>query len=136
MKAKGDRSKKVGGRRNKGPAAKASSAAAADAAAGSAAAQQAEATATGARHACDVAALLEQHADALLTGFTNRSGQPPVTFMLDEFPQLGPMPAINRIGQEGGYSFIFRKYESGLIYADEAGDITEQVIQRMDAESQ
>lgn len=46
------------------------------------------------------------------------------------------MPAINQIGKEGGYSFIFRKYESGLIYADEAGDITEQVIQRMDAEGQ
>lgn len=46
------------------------------------------------------------------------------------------MPAINQIGKEGGYSFIFRKYESGLIYADEAGDITEQVIQRMDNEGQ
>lgn len=43
------------------------------------------------------------------------------------------MPAINQIGKEGGYSFIFRKYESGLIYADEAGDITELVIQRMDS---
>lgn len=46
------------------------------------------------------------------------------------------MPAINEIGKEGGYSFIFRKYESGLIYADEAGDITELVIQRMDTEAQ
>jgi Skp family chaperone for outer membrane proteins len=46
------------------------------------------------------------------------------------------MPVINRIGKEGGYSFIFRKYESGLIYADESGDITEQVIQRMDSEGQ
>ena len=44
------------------------------------------------------------------------------------------MPAINQIGKEGGYSFIFRKHESGLIYADEAGDITQQVIQRIDAE--
>jgi outer membrane protein len=42
------------------------------------------------------------------------------------------MPAINQIGKEGGYTLIFRKFESGLIYADEAVDITNAVIQRLD----
>lgn len=43
------------------------------------------------------------------------------------------MPVINRIGKEQGYTLIFRKFESGLIYADEAVDITDTVIQRMDS---
>jgi outer membrane protein len=42
------------------------------------------------------------------------------------------MPVINQIGKELGYTLIFRKFESGLIYADEAIDITNQVIQRID----
>jgi outer membrane protein len=42
------------------------------------------------------------------------------------------MPVINQIGKEQGYTLIFRKFESGLIYADEAVDITGQVIQRLD----
>ncbi len=32
-----------------------------------------------------------------------------------------------------GYTLIFRKFESGLIYADEAVDITKLVITRLDA---
>lgn len=43
------------------------------------------------------------------------------------------MPVINQIGEEGGYTMIFRKFESGLLYVDEAVDITAQVIERLDA---
>ena len=43
------------------------------------------------------------------------------------------MPVINQLGKEMGYTLIFRKFESGLIYADEAVDITGAVIQRIDA---
>lgn len=42
------------------------------------------------------------------------------------------MPVINQVGKEQGYTMIFRKFESGLIYADEAVDITGQIIQRLD----
>lgn len=43
------------------------------------------------------------------------------------------MPIINRFGKEQGYSFIFRKFESGLIFADEAFDVTDAIIKRLDA---
>jgi outer membrane protein len=43
------------------------------------------------------------------------------------------MPVINQAGKEMGYTLIFRKFESGLIYADEAVDITSTIIQRLDA---
>jgi outer membrane protein len=39
-------------------------------------------------------------------------------------------PVINKIGAEGGYTLIFNKYRSGLVYASDAVDITEQVIAR------
>ncbi len=42
------------------------------------------------------------------------------------------MPVINQAGKELGYTLIFRKFESGLIYADEAIDITTSIIQRLD----
>ena len=42
------------------------------------------------------------------------------------------MPVINQVGKELGYTMIFRKFESGLIYADEAIDITDSVIKRLD----
>jgi outer membrane protein len=45
------------------------------------------------------------------------------------------MPVINQIGREQGYTMIFRKFESGLIYADDAIDITGSVIQRLDAQA-
>jgi outer membrane protein len=45
------------------------------------------------------------------------------------------MPVINQVGKQLGYTLIFRKFESGLIYADEAIDITDSVIQRLDAGS-
>ncbi|HSS76429.1 MAG TPA: OmpH family outer membrane protein [Thermoanaerobaculia bacterium] len=43
------------------------------------------------------------------------------------------MPVINQVGHELGYTLIFRKFESGLIYADEGVDITASVVQRLDA---
>jgi Skp family chaperone for outer membrane proteins len=43
------------------------------------------------------------------------------------------MPVINQAGKDLGYTLIFRKFESGLIYADEAVDITGVIIQRLDA---
>jgi len=43
------------------------------------------------------------------------------------------MPVINQVGKELGYTLIFRKFESGLIYADDAIDITSVVIQRLDS---
>lgn len=43
------------------------------------------------------------------------------------------MPIINQYGQEQGYDLIFRKFESGLIFADEKADITAEVIKRLDA---
>jgi len=43
------------------------------------------------------------------------------------------MPVINQAGKQLGYTLIFRKFESGLIYADEAIDITDSIIQRLDA---
>jgi outer membrane protein len=45
------------------------------------------------------------------------------------------MPVINQIGREQGYTMIFRKFESGLIYADDAIDITASVVQRLDAQA-
>lgn len=41
-------------------------------------------------------------------------------------------PVIEKVGKEGGYSFIFNKFQSGLLYADDAADITDQIIQRFD----
>lgn len=46
------------------------------------------------------------------------------------------MPVINQVGKDLGYTMIFRKFESGLIYADEAIDITNVVIQRLDTAAQ
>jgi outer membrane protein len=43
------------------------------------------------------------------------------------------MPLINQIGKEQNYTLIFRKFESGLIFADESVDITALVIQRLDS---
>jgi outer membrane protein len=46
------------------------------------------------------------------------------------------MPVINQVGKELGYTMIFRKFESGLIYADDGIDITNAVIQRLDGAAQ
>jgi outer membrane protein len=40
------------------------------------------------------------------------------------------MPVINQVGQERGMTLIFNKFQSGLVYADEAVDITDEVIRR------
>ena len=43
------------------------------------------------------------------------------------------MPVINQWGKESGYTAVFRKFESGLIYADDSIDVTALIIQRLDA---
>ncbi len=40
------------------------------------------------------------------------------------------LPIINQIGIEEGITLIFNKFQSGLVYADEAVDITDDVIRR------
>ena len=40
------------------------------------------------------------------------------------------MPIIDQVGQEQGITLIFNKFQSGLVYADENVDITNDVILR------
>ena len=40
------------------------------------------------------------------------------------------MPIINQLGKEKKLTLIFNKFQSGRVYADEAGDITDEIIQR------
>jgi outer membrane protein len=40
------------------------------------------------------------------------------------------MPIINEIGKDRGFTLIFNKFQSGLVYADDAVDITDDVIRR------
>jgi outer membrane protein len=40
------------------------------------------------------------------------------------------LPIINKIGEEQSLTLIFNKFQSGLVYADEAVDITDEVIRR------
>jgi outer membrane protein len=42
-------------------------------------------------------------------------------------------PVIEKFGQEGGYTFIFNKFQSGLLFAADGADVTDQIIQRFDA---
>jgi outer membrane protein len=42
-------------------------------------------------------------------------------------------PLIEQVGREGGYTLIFNKFQSGLVFAIESSDITDQIIQRFDA---
>jgi outer membrane protein len=54
-----------------------------------------------------------------------------------EQDQMGPleneiMTIINQIGAEQGYTLIFKKFQSGLVFADDAIDLSPQVIQRFD----
>jgi outer membrane protein len=44
-------------------------------------------------------------------------------------------PVIDSIGKEMGLAAIFNKFESGLVYASDAIDITDTVIKRFDAAS-
>jgi outer membrane protein len=43
-------------------------------------------------------------------------------------------PVIEKFGQEGGYAFIFNKFQSGLLFAADGNDVTDQIIQRFDAQ--
>jgi outer membrane protein len=40
------------------------------------------------------------------------------------------MPVITQIGKERGFTLIFNKFQSGLVYADEAVDVTDDVLKR------
>ncbi len=40
---------------------------------------------------------------------------------------------INQVGAEQGYTMIFKKFQSGLVFADPSVDMTQLVIQRYDA---
>lgn len=42
-------------------------------------------------------------------------------------------PIINTLGKEGGYTLIFNKFQSGLVYAEDTVDITNEVIKRLDS---
>lgn len=42
-------------------------------------------------------------------------------------------PVIEQVGRESGFAFIFNKYQSGLVYAADGTDVTDQIIQRFDA---
>jgi outer membrane protein len=37
-------------------------------------------------------------------------------------------PVINTVGKERGFTLVFNKFQSGLVYADEAVDITDEVL--------
>lgn len=37
-------------------------------------------------------------------------------------------PVINQVGKEKGYTLIFNKFQSGLVYADDAIDVTDDVL--------
>jgi outer membrane protein len=39
-------------------------------------------------------------------------------------------PIITQLGKERGYTLIFNKFQSGLVFADDAADITEDVLKR------
>lgn len=43
------------------------------------------------------------------------------------------MPIINQVGVEGDYTLIFNKYESGLVFAQDSVDITDEILRRFDA---
>lgn len=43
------------------------------------------------------------------------------------------MPIIQQVAKEKGYSFIFKKFESGLVYTDGSDDITADVIAKLNA---
>ncbi len=44
------------------------------------------------------------------------------------------MPIIAQVGEELGYTMIFNKFQSGLVYADDSLDITGEVIKRFDSQ--
>lgn len=40
------------------------------------------------------------------------------------------LPVINEVGEEQGYELIFNKFQSGLVYAADTVDVTDEVIRR------
>lgn len=42
-------------------------------------------------------------------------------------------PIIAEVGKAGGYTVILRKFESGLVYADDSIDVTDAIIQKLNA---
>ncbi len=40
------------------------------------------------------------------------------------------LPIINAVGKELGYTLIFNKFQSGLVFADDGVDLTDMVIER------
>ncbi len=40
------------------------------------------------------------------------------------------LPIINQVGGEQGFTMIFNKFQSGLVYASDSVDITDEVIRR------
>jgi outer membrane protein len=40
------------------------------------------------------------------------------------------IPVIDAVGAERGFTLIFNKFQSGLVYADDSVDITDEVIRR------
>lgn len=40
------------------------------------------------------------------------------------------MPVIAQVGREKGYTMIFNKFQSGLVFADDAADVTDEVLRR------
>ena len=40
---------------------------------------------------------------------------------------------INQVGQEQGYTLIFKKFQSGLVFADESTDLSKAVVERFDS---
>ena len=43
------------------------------------------------------------------------------------------LPIIQQVGREGNYTLIFNKFQSGLLFAQDAVDITNTILQRFDA---
>ena len=46
------------------------------------------------------------------------------------------MPIIVRVGEEQGFTLLFNKYESGLVFAAEQVDITDLILQLFDANTE
>lgn len=43
-------------------------------------------------------------------------------------------PIINQMGKEMGFALLFNKFNSGLVYADEAADVTDEVLRRFNSQ--
>ena len=43
-------------------------------------------------------------------------------------------PIINKVGKDQGYALLFNKYNSGLVFADEAVDITDEILRQFNTQ--